>query len=120
VTVGNGTVTAQYATSGDLVFGYIKLEWGSTTSQSGDVVFNLPETAVYPTLMNWGQGRQFKSGQAQVMLAVSMTSTTTMEMRYHLQATSPDRVRDNSITAGSPYTMVNGDSYGVTFWYRKA
>jgi hypothetical protein len=120
VTVGNGTVTAQYAEVGSLVFGYIKLEWGSTTSQAGDAVFSLPVTGVYPTLMTWGYGRQFKSGQAQVMLDGSMSSTTTMEIRYHLQATTPDRVRDNSINAGSPYTMANGDSYSLNFWYRKA
>ena len=120
VTVGNGTVTAQYATSGDLVFGYIKLEWGSTTSQSGDAVFSLPLTASYPSFLTWAYGRQYKSGQPMVQLNGYMASTTTMEMRYLLQTTTPDRIRDNSINAGSPYTMASGDSYGLNFWYRKA
>jgi hypothetical protein len=120
VTVGNGTVTAQYAEVGSLVYGILKLEWGSTTSQSGDAIFSLPVTGVHTTVLNWGTGLISKAGQAQVWCGLAMNSTTTMEIRYTYAVTSPDRVRMNSINAGFPYTMANGDSYGVTFWYRKA
>ncbi len=120
VTVGNGTVTAQYAEVGNLVYGILKLEWGSTTSQAGDAIFSLPVTGVHTTVLNWGTGIISKAGQAQVWCGLAMNSTTTMEIRYTYAVTSPDRVRMNSINAGFPYTMANGDSYGVTFWYRKA
>jgi hypothetical protein len=120
VTVGNGTVTAQYAEVGSLVYGILKLEWGSTTSQAGDAIFSLPVTGVHTTVLNWGTGIISKAGQAQVWCGLAMNSTTTMEIRYTYAVTSPDRVRMNSINAGFPYTMANGDSYGVTFWYRKA
>ena len=120
VTVGNGTVTAQYAEVGSLVFGYIKLEWGSTTSQSGDAIFSLPVNCTNVSGIRWGIGSVVKSGEAPVVVLFQLNSTSTGSIRYLLQATSPDRIRDNDIGGTSPYTFTTNSTFGLTFWYRKA
>jgi hypothetical protein len=122
VTVGNGTVTAQYATVGDLVYVYIKLLWGSTTSQSGDAIFTLPVTGITDLdtiISRAGTAFYIKSAQAS-MGTIRFLSTTTANFRYFYAATSPDRIRENDISATLPQVSATGDTWFANFSYRKA
>jgi hypothetical protein len=122
VTVGNGTVTAQYATVGDLVYVYIKLLWGSTTSQSGDAIFTLPVTGITDLdtiISRAGTAFYIKSAQA-AMGTIRFLSTTTANFRYFYAATSPDRIRENDISATVPQVSATGDTWFANFSYRKA
>lgn len=48
ITLGNGTLTARFATSGSTCFFVWSLTFGSTTAFTGTVSIGLPETTVSP------------------------------------------------------------------------
>ena len=49
-TLGNGTVTAKYSTSGNITFVAIKLLWGSTSAITGRITISLPVAQVMNSL----------------------------------------------------------------------
>lgn len=119
LTVGNGTVTAQYSQINKVVHLRASVTFGSTTSISGSVTFTLPVTAS-STASTTGHGvAQFGDTGSASYLGVARVSTTTTG-----QLVAPNSsltyVSLSALSSTVPFTWGNTDTINLTLAYEAA
>lgn len=124
LTVGNGVFTYyKYTKVGKTVKFKLKFVWGSTTSASGIIYFNLPETAnaneVPASGINYiGVGGVLDAGTNQFMLRSFVYSTTQFGMYALL--TGGSYVSASAVNATVPMTWAVNDTLTVRGEYEIA
>lgn len=122
LTVGNGTVTAVYKQVGKTVRGRIAIVFGSTTSISGDVSFDLPVTRAAMAGTNnvspLGCARFYDAGVAGYEGAVHNASTSTASIR--VWAASGAYVTAALLSSTVPFTWGTSDEISAEFEYEAA
>jgi hypothetical protein len=118
-TIGNATVIAKYATINDVVFVYVNILFGSTTSVSGEVLFTLPVTA----------GDSFSATASLMGVAYDNSATETYPLAPRPYATTGVRIRaiDTSgataksliLSSTAPFTWTTNDRLVFTTYYEK-
>lgn len=118
LTIGNGTVTGTYMQVNDLVWGTIRLVFGSTTSVTGTIQPAFPVTATFVALQNIGQGIVTDTGTANYLVFPIQISTT----NFALNAETSTGTYGGLTSAGAtiPFTWANTDVLCVDFVYRAA
>ena len=119
LTVGDGTLVAEYCAVNELVFWRVLLSFGSTTSISGSVAIDYPVPADNSFLGSVGGQVYFddQSG-ADYFGTLYRNSTTTANVRvFTVGATY---VACSAITATVPFTWANGDDLVIEDWYKPA
>ena len=117
LTVGNGTVVARYGQSGKFVFVDISLEFGSTTSITGNAPeFTLP---VAPLLTNRPNLYYDMAMALDVGNQVYYISTGEMDSTSREFWNSPAGAR-SILNATSPFTFGTGDCLSAHFVYEAA
>jgi hypothetical protein len=121
-TLGNGTVSTSYATSGDFVHYIGTILWGSTTSASGIIKISLPVTAAnyaggFSTAIP-GTGSLLVDDSSGIYykVIVSMSST---QMDFITETGDPNRW-GSSVTNTVPTTWTTTDRFIFDICYRKA
>jgi hypothetical protein len=121
VTVGNGTVTAQYAQIGKTVFIRLYFTLGSTSSISGTVSVSLPVTAnsTYTT-NNYDIGPVVlvETGTDSYQGTLQINNTTTVRpLNLHVMGSLIDR---QNVNATTPFTWGNTHVLSLTGAYEAA
>jgi len=114
LTVGNGTVTAEYIKYGKMLIAYLVLTFGSTTSISGNVSFTLPETPINPTISPLGTCILRDTGTAQY-LATPYYNGANGEIRVN----KSDGTYVNQVVLSSsvPHTWTTSDEIHISLSY---
>lgn len=125
LTVGNGTVTAAYATNGDLVSVVVKIVFGSTTSVSGSIKYSLPTTAhstIY--LGQFSGGLMLDSGsyyiECQTQILDSGVNGGIVWNNINEGATAQNFPVQSNTSSSLPWTWAVNDQIVSAFTYRKA
>lgn len=123
LTVGNGTVTAVYATlANKMIACRLTVVFGSTTAISGAVSFTLPVTraafAGTAGIIPIGLARFLDSGVAGYEGRLITVSTTTGRLLYDAVAGALISLTDLSST--TPFTWGTSDEIGAEFYYEAA
>ena len=104
LTVGNGTLLAEYKTLGPLVFGRFKFQLGTTSTVGTSPTFTVPVTAksnyILDDLMAYGQALNQFIGSS--LIEFLWNSTTVVRL---------------NVSATTPFTFGNGDSLLGSFLY---
>ena len=118
LTIGNGTVTGMYMQVNDLVWGTIRLVFGSTTSVTATIQPAFPVTATFVNLQNIGQGIVTDTGTANYLVFPIQINAT----NFALNAELSTGTYGSLISAGPtvPFTWGNTDVLCVDFVYRAA
>jgi hypothetical protein len=124
VTLGNGTLTAYYVDSGDSVFYYGMLRFGSTSSVTGNVQIDLP----FNTSTAIGVGAFYGIGTAFFYDASTGTSYSANpainnvdSVRFFLVTTnSTYGTLSSQIDSATPVSIASSDEINWWMWYRKA
>ena len=122
LTVGNGGQTARYVQLGKAVFFWLKLEFGSTTSITGEPRFTYPISASNSDSGSAAQiqfsyvdtGVQFYSGQSH---PGTNTQTTA---RLNVSNTSGSYLTPTSVNTTVPFTWGSGDVIWIQGSYEVA
>ena len=117
LTVGNASNVGAYFVVGGFVYGHIYLAFGSTTSVSGHIQFNLPLTASNGTNgQNIGQTKFSDSGVGVFIGYMNQLSTTRGE--FYVFNASGTYTTQTAVTATVPMTWTTNDEIFSTFMYR--
>ena len=118
-TLGNGTQTAAYRDSGDVVDISIKVALGSTSSITGNPSFALPFTA-HTSMANYlaSAGQFGDSGTDYFYAGMWIVDVNTG--RFGIMASNATYVNLNNVSSTTPFTWVSGDYFTYFFSYRKA
>jgi hypothetical protein len=119
LTVGNGTLVAEYCAVNELVFWRVLLSFGSTTSISGSVTIDYPVPADNLFLGSVG-GQVYCDDQsgADYFGTLYRNSTTTATVRAFSLGTT--YLASSTITATVPFTWGDGDDLVIEDWYKPA
>ena len=119
LTVGNGTVTAQYMEINKTVFIFVNVDFGSTTSISGDVLMSIPIDMETPlTGVRMGTAICYDATSSSILAVIQANTASQIRFRYLLD-TGTNPIRDNDLGASGPFTWTTGDKLIAEFWYRK-
>lgn len=120
LTVGNGTVSANYTQIGKGVYFVIDITWGTTTSVSGSVSVTLPVTSVAVAGSNGSDLGIVKLNRATTGYTGVFVhaSTTTGVIRWN-KVTGTALVETN-ISSTSPDTWITGDEFHIRAFYQAA
>jgi hypothetical protein len=122
-TLGNGTVSTSYATSGDFVHFVGTIFWGSTTSASGNIKISLPFAAAnvvggfgtaVPTT-----GSILVDDSANVFYKVIAYINPSTDLSFVTETGDPNRW-GSSVTNTVPTTWTTTDRFMFDIVYRKA
>ena len=121
-TLGNGTVSTSYATSGDFVHYIGTILWGSTSSASGIMKISLPATAysyggVFGTAIPATGSLLIDDSAGIFYKAIANCSST--ELNFVTETSDPLRWGLN-VTGTVPMTWTNADRIIFDICYRKA
>lgn len=128
VTVGNGTVVAEYAVSGDIVFIRYLLTFGSTTSVTGTIRIGLPSGYNANTTLN---GIHFSGGINGWVRANDNSVNNSVYAQPGIQSSTEWAINtmradftyvegNTSFNATVPFTWATSDQLQAVFYYRKA
>ena len=125
MTIGNGTQVSEYLEIGDVVFVRFLLTFGSTTSISGNVSFNLPETASTTLTATGSDGLMgnalFRDNSASRMILATAYQISSTGWRVSAYTETGTQVDFGAvINPTNPFTWATSDYISATFWYRKA
>ena len=126
ITVGNGTLVSKYVTSGDLVYVYVSLVFGSTTTYTGsNWEISVPVTAAadngitqYYQGLIMGRYSDVSAGRDYIFNA-GLADTTNFKLFLFTVNTYVQDYTDK-VTNAVPVTSATGDSFFFSGWYRKA
>ena len=126
ITVGNGTLVSKYVTSGDLVYVYVSLIFGSTTTYTGsNWEISVPVTAAadngitqYYQGLIMGRYSDVSAGRDYIFNA-GLADTTNFKLFLFTVNTYVQDYTDK-VTNAVPVTSATGDSFFFSGWYRKA
>jgi len=115
VSIGNGTISARYAQTGNVIFFSLKVTFGSTTTISGSPNFLMPVAAASPAyfIVNCTD-----TGVAGYTANGILPAGTTMYL--DLIDTTSSRAASAAFSSTSPFTWGNGDSFTVSGSYEVA
>lgn len=121
--LGNGTMTTYYVTSGDTVFYYGRILFGSTTSVTGAMRIGLPfnsgMTVNASYLISTSGYLQDASTGNTYQLALSGPSASTLG--FNVWQSSGTYVDGwVNVNATTPVTLATNDEFQFYVWYRKA
>jgi len=127
--IGNGSITGSYVVLNKLVFGRIKLTWGSTTSTSGAGANN-------PFLFSPAPGYDINSGFATrtpigtalvedsgttFFLGVALAnSATTISVQVPQYNSGISLLYSDYLAKGLPFTFGDTDAVTLTYCYQRA
>ena len=124
-TIGNGTITTYYIDSGDTVFYYGKITFGSTTAYTASITLTLPVNAASTvgSAHFYGAGGvgTFRDVSASVNYWIQpgcLDATRLAFFIYDVASTYPDS--GSFMYDPLPVTFANGDEFTFSIWYRKA
>lgn len=121
LTVGNGTVTAFYREDVETVECLVDLTFGSTTSVTGNIQFDLPVTASSRRMYQPG-GFLLDSGAYTINCWVFITTTTKGEIAWinvNEGATGQNFGVTDTANATKPWTWTTNDRICAFFTYEK-
>jgi len=120
LTVGNGTVTANYIQTGKQVTASLFLTFGSTTSVSGLITFSLPVSgnARYSAINIIGNALLGDTGNANYPAAVNNSNATTAIINAFNASGTYTTYTGTSSTV--PFTWGNGDTLSCLLFYEAA
>lgn len=122
LTVGNGTVVANYIQTGKTVVARLQITCGSTTSITGSVAFSLPVTSVSSMATSGafqiGTAYYVDAGVTNYMGATLLTSTTVASLVVNVASGS--YVQAVNTTATVPFTFGNLDVMMTEIVYEAA
>lgn len=120
VSVGNGTVTAQYIQIGKTVHFFLQLDFGSTTGVTGNVTFSAPVTATSDWItQHFGQSG-YQDNNTGITYGGSMTFTDTSNILCRRQTVTGSETRWLTVNATNPFTWTTSDSIRVNGTYEAA
>ena len=122
VTVGNGTTSAFYATSGELVIAYFRFTMGSTSSITNTPILTLPVNAATTTDRVWGSSFQALDAGTAVYFGVWDFNDDSNDTRAIPLAAKTDGTYMTSqyLSSTVPFTWTTNDVFSGTLIYRKA
>jgi hypothetical protein len=126
LTVGNATVTAQYARVNNFVHYWGRVLWGTTTSiNTSGLQVSLPITAdatfstgAVNTIGTAGMRNNTTSNS--FFLVPFMVNGTATAMNITAQLASGTYVSVSAITTTAPFTQITGDSFWWNVYYKAA
>jgi hypothetical protein len=124
-TIGNGTITTYYISSGDTVFYYGKITFGSTTSYSAGWKINLPVSAASTvgSAFFYGAGGvgTFRDASAAVNYWIQPGCFDANNLAFFIYDTASAYPDSGSFMYDPlPVTAASGDEITFSIWYRKA
>jgi hypothetical protein len=126
LTLGNGTVTARYAESGDFVWIYVLLVWGSTTSITGAIEISTPvNLKTDGPGSNYFQPPQigrYSDVSATIDYTMGIAAGATNRLRPYMLRASGTYVDNNNafLNATLPFAYAPGDELFISGFWRKA
>jgi hypothetical protein len=118
--LGNGSVNGRYIQVGKLIFAYMSLTAGSTsTFGTGSYYLSLPVQAASTAMLWIGHGRLVDSGTATYKLTVYPGSSAGT-VGIVVEVVSGSTITFNGVSATSPFTMTNGDFFELAVVYEAA
>jgi hypothetical protein len=119
LTVGNGTVIAEYLDVNNTVFIFVNLTFGSTTSISGDVLMSIPVNMETPlTGVRMGNAVCYDATSSSILANIQSSTASQVRFRYIVD-TGSNTIRDNDLFSNLPFTWTTDDQLITSFWYRK-
>lgn len=115
VTIGNGTIVAQYSRMGDIILDEIVIQLGSTSAVTGDIsITGLPIagdtiTAGFPI----GSASFEDSGVTMYLASVRTLTATSIGVRP-VQVSSTYATLSTSVASNVPFTWGNGDKIHIS------
>lgn len=120
LTVGNGSLTSRYAQIGKIVYVYIALNFGSTSSMGTNPYFTLPVTsAASGSNQPFGSGYIEDSGVAGYVASVNHRDSTTAQINAIL-SNGTYLGNFTALTATLPFTWGTNDFFNIYFSYQAA
>lgn len=119
VTVGNGTITAQYAKVNELVFWRLELTFGSTTAFTGSVNAYFPVAADAGYLGALG-GSVFCEDNSGVDFFGSLYRSSSARASVRIYEVSGSYIASDAIDATTPFTWTTNDRLLIEDYYRPA
>jgi hypothetical protein len=121
VTVGNGTSTWRYATSGKITFIYGTVKFGSTSSITNNVSFTLPNTIsqIATQYHQFGYMSVEDAGTTNYYGVVEWYSVLSAAFCFVLQ-TNGTYATSANLASTVPMTWTTNDSFDVMCWYQEA
>lgn len=123
ITVGNGTIFAEYIQIGKLVHFKFKFTLGSTSAMGSGPTITLPVTPAADHIANTEQvlawGTILDSGTAVYTSALQFATGSNYEFRVH-NASSTYLLSQGTISSTVPMTWANGDVLSVHGFYEAA
>jgi hypothetical protein len=107
ITLGNGTLVGRKLTVNGLETIFVKLTWGSTTSITGNVVFNTPST-----MANGSENQQFVMGYRDADTTNQYLGTIYFfnNSSFYTGILGASGQYANTISATSPFTWTTNDT----------
>lgn len=121
IVIGNGTASATYSVSDGILRGRITVNFGSTTTVSGDITFELPPIAYTGGTMVAGGARMGDASAGAALAGTVLVNTTRVYARPF--ATTSAAVgtaiftREVSAGASIPFAWGTGDTLTLDFEY---
>jgi len=119
LSIGNGTNTGLYAYAGKTTLFRVVLTFGSTTSISGSVSVNYPETAIgYGATIQVGQLKMLDASGNLYMGAVFHSSTTAMLLKTF--SVSGSSIIEAVLSSTVPFTWTTSDQILIHGLFERA
>jgi len=122
-TLGNGTMTTYYISSGDTVFYYGRILLGSTSSVTGAMRIGLPFNSgitATATYANSSSG-YFYDASSGVIYQMVLSGPSTSTLGFNVWKADGTYVNGwDNINASTPVAPASGDEFQFYVWYRKA
>lgn len=119
VTVGNGTVTAEYCQINEIVFWRVELLFGSTTAFTGSVNIDYPVTADDIYLGAVG-GSVFCDDANDTDYYGALFRNSTSRCNPRAYSVTGSFIAGQSINATNPFTWTTGDRLVIEDFYKPA
>ena len=124
LTVGNGTLAAQYCTVNKFVHTFGSLTFGSTTAFTGTALFSLPVVTVAAEMgatgMAFGFATYINSATSSVVKGTANAYGSTTNLVLWVATTSGTYEGQTNPTASIPHTWATGDIIRWNIMYKAA
>jgi hypothetical protein len=108
LTVGNGTVLAQYVAAGKLIICQVGIVWGSTTSVSGSITVSLPFNRLNSTIREAGGQALYYDTSASDRRSGSIELNGSANLVFYVGNGTVGQTQN--VNATVPFTWATGDT----------
>jgi hypothetical protein len=121
VTVGNGTSTWRYATSGKITFVYGSIKFGSTSSMTAALTFTLPNT-ISQSNTQYHQIGYVEMEDAGTTSFFGVANYYSIQNRVDINVynAAGTYLGQSNTSSTVPFTWTTNDSFDVMCWYQEA